>query len=1181
MTPDQFKEWFASSRAVDEAGRPVVAFQTGGNNVEDAGLLVFGASPVQVEGVHWLAPAYLRIERPLVDSPDDPFIDLALIADSLGGEQAWRIARKFCAAVQTASTWSNGLADHYGGDFARFLAEANEDHLRGLCVEAAVLLNDAVEVDLLSAAGFDGAIVGGSGQYAGGPEYRVFSANQVLPAIEARWPSPRTWEDREVLSLRSVSLESRTQSVGRVRAAIERVVGEAGVRLGEGLGRLVITTSADLNLAGQFQLRPGVLASYAADPGFRAMLAEQREAKRRTLEAIGEVLDAAVLKHASGADRWQMVLPDVAGNGRWRTQSFDLNGFSGHMVFDDKAGALDSAVGLGFTSRDDSALDRVQNLPSFQRGLFAADLLMQVNAGQLQYEEADRKLAQYDECARVLCSIAERHAQAFVTADGETICLLADRIQPGQEQAVFLHEITHRHGRTILGPDGWSRQVRTIKGWNHWPQGSLEREIFIAASARAQEACGDHPGLYEEELFAYAVEEAVARGVVPSAQAYAETAPQWLDAVTGALRGVLAEALGKPLEKDPSPQQCVDLAYALAQLDTPDQLQRILDALSHEERVQLRGLSARGGRPGWFSALERRIESRGAPQMRAAHWQAWLTRQIESGIKPDEIHWSGVLDWLGTLDPAASVARAQVLGYLRANGVVVGEKLIGAGSVLDGERKRAQAIVDLTAEGWTPIRSADGQRITGFTRRSDGRLFAPFGEDGRVFYASVDTRERVSAQINAMMQVAGWKPGESTSIDTSAQYADYTLSGGSNYRELLLKLEPVLEYQVLLDEFDAAVERERHARRPRDLQAESLVEFDARWAKLPELAAQRKQAFQRLGAYENARPQRPSFNSGHWQTPNVIAHVRLTDRLCAQGRRVLFIEEIQSDWAQAGKRDGFRMTPWELRSLEQGSPAAIAALASGRAGDMRVEVRTGFGQETAGLRLSPPAGNELVSPAPFVTSTDKWVGLVLKRVIRMAVEEGYDSVAITSGEQQVQRYRLERRFEAVEFKIAENETQGTLEAYDHSGHCVLCALCSIGEVSAWVGAKNAEVLFEGRTTGYVGDNRKVYVATGLDVTIGGEGMRKFYDEIVPLAMRNTIKSLGGDGLRVLDLGDGDVPSRVDSSSAVQGKGGAATQLGFDVTPEMRNFVKGGIALFGFAADDDAGRRIPRAQRSPA
>ena len=42
--------------------------------------------------------------------------------------------------------------------------------------------------------------------------------------------------------------------------------------------------------------------------------------------------------------------------------------------------------------------------------------------------------------------------------------------------------------------------------------------------------------------------------------------------------------------------------------------------------------------------------------------------------------------------------------------------------------------------------------------------------------------------------------------------------------------------------------------------------------------------------------------------------------------------------------------------------------------------------------------------APFVTSTDKWLSLALKRIITMAAQEGYDKVAFVNGEQSAERY---------------------------------------------------------------------------------------------------------------------------------------------------------------------------------
>jgi hypothetical protein len=43
-----------------------------------------------------------------------------------------------------------------------------------------------------------------------------------------------------------------------------------------------------------------------------------------------------------------------------------------------------------------------------------------------------------------------------------------------------------------------------------------------------------------------------------------------------------------------------------------------------------------------------------------------------------------------------------------------------------------------------------------------------------------------------------------------------------------------------------------------------------------------------------------TFQSAHFDQPNILAHVRFNERTDAEGKRVLFIEEIQSDWAQKG-----------------------------------------------------------------------------------------------------------------------------------------------------------------------------------------------------------------------------------------------------------------------------------------
>jgi len=48
------------------------------------------------------------------------------------------------------------------------------------------------------------------------------------------------------------------------------------------------------------------------------------------------------------------------------------------------------------------------------------------------------------------------------------------------------------------------------------------------------------------------------------------------------------------------------------------------------------------------------------------------------------------------------------------------------------------------------------------------------------------------------------------------------------------------------------------------------------------------------------------FRSPHYDQPNILAHIRFNERTDAEGQRVLFIEELQSDWGQKGKKEGFK-----------------------------------------------------------------------------------------------------------------------------------------------------------------------------------------------------------------------------------------------------------------------------------
>ena len=53
-----------------------------------------------------------------------------------------------------------------------------------------------------------------------------------------------------------------------------------------------------------------------------------------------------------------------------------------------------------------------------------------------------------------------------------------------------------------------------------------------------------------------------------------------------------------------------------------------------------------------------------------------------------------------------------------------------------------------------------------------------------------------------------------------------------------------------------------------------------------------------------------TFFGAHFYDHNILVHIRTTTRTDHKGRKVLFVEEVQSDWHQSGKRFGYDKSSW-------------------------------------------------------------------------------------------------------------------------------------------------------------------------------------------------------------------------------------------------------------------------------
>jgi muramidase (phage lysozyme) len=144
--------------------------------------------------------------------------------------------------------------------------------------------------------------------------------------------------------------------------------------------------------------------------------------------------------------------------------------------------------------------------------------------------------------------------------------MITSRIEPGTERSVFMHEVGTHLGMTS---DQTTKVAKQIQKWENAKEGSDEKRVYEATIARLSNA----NEVSNEELVAYAVEEATKIGITPQAVMRMK-AHQTRDASTVA--GLVkmfakrfmdtAKALFNRQFSVPSAQDLVDFAYGAANL---------------------------------------------------------------------------------------------------------------------------------------------------------------------------------------------------------------------------------------------------------------------------------------------------------------------------------------------------------------------------------------------------------------------------------------------------------------------------------------------------------------------------------------------------------------------------------------------------------------------------------------
>ena len=352
------------------------------------------------------------------------------------------------------------------------------------------------------------------------------------------------------------------------------------------------------------------------------------------------------------------------------------------------------------------------------------------------------------------------------------------------------------------------------------------------------------------------------------------------------------------------------------------------------------------------------------------------------GVKAEEIKWSGIETFL---EGKKSVTKAELKEFVAGSQLTIEEKLGEGGAEITLEPSAYAAFGE---DSWSVMKG--GELLDTYTWSEDSGLYESDATGG-----GFSTKERVLEYFKE-------KYG---SGDT--RWEQYTLNGGTNYRELVFKMPN--------------------------------------------------------SSYSN------SAMRVHWggDAKGVLAHARIQDMTTSDGKKMLFVEEIQSDWHNEGHQNGYAVDSEAAQRKEKldglyHSLSSMATLFRSRPEGEQVKTFDKFAKEfnhlakEIGLDLivayehfggdpnedmvyticedgsidvfedtkefsmylqhgvqdaehvwlySEERNNiKAIPDAPF---RDTYHEYVLKRLLRMAAEEGYDSIGWTPSEIQSKRWSEE------------------------------------------------------------------------------------------------------------------------------------------------------------------------------
>lgn len=547
--------------------------------------------------------------------------------------------------------------------------------------------------------------------------------------------------------------------------------------------------------------------------------------------------------------------------------------------------------------------------------------------------------------------------------------------------------------------------------------------------------------------------------------------------------------------------------------------------------------------PVFYSQLNRVVDQKFSGEEMPSNQLLGILRNPQNGVKQEELAWSGIEEYL---KERPRVTRGEIQSFLKDNQVELQEVTKG------GEPDIADVEAWWTDEG---------------------------GANEATTFSDLSPRGQQEAIARYRDEVGPFE-GEKTKFES------YQLPGGENYREVLLTLpetvptftsghweEPnVVVHARINDRTDSSGEPglfaeeiqsdwHQQGRKVGYGKPKPITELPADYILRPSrkregksiLSAANLSEYQRIVDEVNKKVADPSFWDKPEQKPLIDLDLQVSEAIY---NHVLPDKAVFDVWLSKAREyvpDAFsRRDPYASAEIRLG----YGVFGPGGRRIVWHENQSGALERALEyLNRKQEEAERTVPEAPFKKT---WHELMFRRLVRLAAEQGKSWLGWTTGEQQAERYDLSKQLSRVKISQTAVGHYG-IDAYNPAGTLVVSQSYPEAKLPEVIGKELADRAIADLAKREPLDKTVSY--SGLDLKVGGEGMRGFYDKILVDYANKFGKKFGA---RVENRSvDYIRPKEGEYAQATAGeRTGAATIHSLPITDAMRkSVVSEGVAQF--------------------